>query len=175
MRINLAQIMSKPDNRKEFVFNTDLETICYMGEDYKIADCDEIKVTVVNAGNRSVNFTLSTNLSLKFSCSRCLTDVVKRFHINFDDNIKVDENGKGFTQDDEGTDYIDEFELDTDLLITQEMYLNMPSQVLCDDDCKGMCSVCGINLNQAECSCDRQVLDPRMAKIRDIFNNFKEV
>jgi rpmF_bact: ribosomal protein L32 len=33
--------------------------------------------------------------------------------------------------------------------------------------------VCGTNLNEKECGCDRTVADPRMAAIQDIFKNFK--
>ena len=40
---------------------------------------------------------------------------------------------------------------------------------------KGLCPVCGTNLNEKECGCDRTVADPRMAAIQDIFKNFKEV
>ncbi len=42
------------------------------------------------------------------------------------------------------------------------------------DDCKGICPVCGQNLNEKECGCDTFVPDPRMAVIQDIFKN-KEV
>ena len=45
----------------------------------------------------------------------------------------------------------------------------------CKEDCKGLCPVCGTNLNEKECGCDRTVADPRMAAIQDIFKNFKEV
>ncbi|HAJ39913.1 MAG TPA: DNA-binding protein, partial [Lachnospiraceae bacterium] len=43
------------------------------------------------------------------------------------------------------------------------------------EDCKGICSICGKNLNHGTCDCDHTDLDPRMAQIRDIFNKFKEV
>ena len=43
------------------------------------------------------------------------------------------------------------------------------------DDCKGICSRCGANLNIQTCDCDTTGLDPRMAAIKDIFSKFKEV
>ena len=42
-------------------------------------------------------------------------------------------------------------------------------------DCKGLCSICGHNLNVSECGCDRESLDPRMSVFKDILKNFKEV
>ena len=175
MRIDIAEVMSKPDEKRELTFPLELETIQFMGEGYSIDTSDDVQVVITNVGNRSVGIKLSAKLVLNFACSRCLTEVKKEFEVDFDDIIKVDGEGKGYLQEDDCTSYIDEFKLDTDLLISDEMYMLMPAQVLCNEDCKGICSVCGANLNLTECTCDRQVLDPRMAKIRDIFNNFKEV
>ena len=64
---------------------------------------------------------------------------------------------------------------DTNELAKSEILLHWPMKILCKDDCKGLCSKCGADLNYEECGCDRTVLDPRMAAIQDIFNKFKEV
>ena len=71
--------------------------------------------------------------------------------------------------------YIAGYQLDVDALIADEMVLQWPLKVLCKEDCKGICTVCGKNLNEQECECDRTVLDPRMAAFLDIFEQFKEV
>ena len=78
-------------------------------------------------------------------------------------------------QDIEDTDYIIGTSLDTNELAKSEILLHWPMKILCKDDCKGLCSKCGADLNYEECGCDRTVLDPRMAAIQDIFNKFKEV
>ena len=75
----------------------------------------------------------------------------------------------------EETDYLIGFELDVDKLVYAEILVNWPMRVLCKDDCKGICKVCGVNLNKGTCSCDSFVPDPRMAAFQDIFNKFKEV
>ncbi len=46
------------------------------------------------------------------------------------------------------------FELDVDKLVYAEILVNWPMRVLCKDDCKGICKVCGMNLNKGTCSCD---------------------
>ena len=73
----------------------------------------------------------------------------------------------------EETDYLIGFELDVDKLVYAEILVNWPMRVLCKDDCKGICKVCGMNLNKGTCSCDSFVPDPRMAAFQDIFNKFK--
>ena len=71
--------------------------------------------------------------------------------------------------------YIDGYNLDVDKLVYDEILINLPMKILCKEDCNGICNRCGANLNIETCDCDREVLDPRMSVIRDIFNNFKEV
>ena len=71
--------------------------------------------------------------------------------------------------------YLQGYNLDVDQLVRDELLLNLPMKVLCDEDCKGICNRCGANLNYETCDCDRSVPDPRMSVIQDIFKQFKEV
>mgnify|MGYP004732608711 CR=1 FL=1 len=61
--------------------------------------------------------------------------------------------------------------VDTDQLVHDEALLVWPERVLCKEDCKGLCPVCGKNQNLGFCGCDTTQRDPRMAKILDIFSN----
>ena len=66
-------------------------------------------------------------------------------------------------------------QLNPEVLVRNELLINWPIRVLCKDDCKGICSRCGANLNVTACNCDTEQADPRMAAIRDIFSKYKEV
>ncbi|MCD8187633.1 MAG: DUF177 domain-containing protein [Ruminococcus sp.] len=35
------------------------------------------------------------------------------------------------------------------------MLLQLPTKYLCKEDCKGLCMVCGCDLNESECDCLR--------------------
>ena len=72
--------------------------------------------------------------------------------------------------------FLEGYHLDVDKLLFGEALLNWPSRVLCREDCKGLCPVCGHNLNEGDCGCDRSQLDPRMANVLDVFRSVdKEV
>ena len=71
--------------------------------------------------------------------------------------------------------FIIENKMYPDLLITDEILMRWPIRVLCREDCKGICSQCGANLNYTQCGCEKEATDPRMAAIKDIFSKFKEV
>ncbi len=110
-----------------------------------------------------VDMTLDVELELIVSCSRCAAD-----H-EFKESYKM-EYPLVTALDNEDT---DEFILLTDgtldLLETAKEFIliNLPSVYLCSDDCKGVCSGCGVNLNEGECKCEGKEVDPRLAKLLD--------
>ena len=78
-------------------------------------------------------------------------------------------------QDLDENDYLTGMDLDVDRLVYLEVLMSWPLKVLCREDCKGICSRCGKNLNKGSCGCAEEPKDPRMAAISDIFSKFKEV
>ena len=80
-----------------------------------------------------------------------------------------------FSDEFDESNYIDGYALDVDKLVYNEVIIGWPTKILCCEDCKGVCNVCGQNLNQGTCDCEDTSLDPRMSVIRDVFKNFKEV
>ena len=53
--------------------------------------------------------------------------------------------------------------------IQESIYTLIPTKVLCREDCKGLCPNCGTNLNESQCSCGNENIDPRLEALR----NFK--
>jgi uncharacterized protein len=58
--------------------------------------------------------------------------------------------------------------IDLDPLLREQVLLALPGYPVCQDACKGLCSVCGGNLNERECGCDRKVPDPRWAGLAKV-------
>ena len=85
--------------------------------------------------NLFIQVTVTTNFELE--CARCL----KKFEIPVEGKFDLDYNIKGRTSLDIAPD------------IRQEMILQYPLKALCRKLCKGLCPVCGKNLNDGECKC----------------------
>ena len=47
--------------------------------------------------------------------------------------------------------------------------LDMETKFLCREDCKGLCPICGKNLNLGPCSCRKQ-MDPRFAVLEQLLD-----
>ena len=65
---------------------------------------------------------------------------------------------------------VNELRFDLDSLITEDIFLDFPSKFLCDEDCKGICSKCGADLNAGPCSCEKEV-DPRLAALKQLLDS----
>ena len=110
-------------------------------------------------------------------CDRCLEPVATVFDLNISRITKgnVTDESEVESEDLDEANYIDGYTLDVDQLVGSEILIGWPTKILCSEDCKGICNVCGQNLNQGTCNCEDTSLDPRMSVIRDVFKNFKEV
>jgi len=106
--------------------------------------------------------------SAKLECSRCLAG----YHCTITSELSfvVDLAG-GSDQarsEEEGYFVVDpsavSFEIDD--LVREAIILSLPLKPLCSDDCKGLCPVCGIDLNRSQCNCVKEETDPRWDQLR---------
>ena len=59
-------------------------------------------------------------------------------------------------------------------LVREQFQLVLPMKPLCRDDCKGLCSECGTNLNRDTCTCSHKWEDQRLAALRGLLDRSKE-
>jgi len=76
-------------------------------------------------------------------CYRCLKDIENDWTASFMLSFDIDKQR--------------EF-IDISEDIRQEMILNLPARILCQDNCKGLCVDCGINLNKQKCKHEHSVV-----------------
>ena len=69
-------------------------------------------------------------------------------------------------EDDLTTAFYENDEIDLGQLMQEQFYLSLPMKPLCAGDCKGLCPMCGTNLNRGTCACDPQWEDPRLAALK---------
>ncbi len=86
-------------------------------------------------------------------CSRCLDGViVDEFEIVYH-TYKFTENKQLlFDSNDDSITYFNSTYIDIFELVRDELLLNIPDYILCDESCKGLCPECGTNLNESTCN-----------------------
>ncbi len=162
--LDLTEVIREKGKAAEYSFTPELETLSYRFGSFPVVDKETARIRIENLGDQKLSISLRAVLKTEIPCARCLEPVCCRLTVEPELTIASDDR-----------DYMKGSCLDTDLLIHDEALLVWPENVLCRSDCKGLCKKCGANLNLGPCGCDQTELDPRMAKVLDIFNNNKEV
>lgn len=183
MRINISEILANPSVIRQYKVCPEFEKLELTHTSYPVSYKEPFVLTVSNKAGRLL-LEGETRVNLLMPCDRCLDEVEIPFPIHIDTRVKPyqasdgtsdapdhDSSDSDLTDPDEYS-FLDGCILDVDKLVSDEIVVALPTKVLCKEDCKGLCSVCGTNLNHSSCSCDRSVGDPRMAAIRDIFKEF---
>lgn len=175
MLIELTKVLEQDDKVIRQEAHLEQDTIRVAGKDYRLSELEPALFEITNLGKKQVQVKGSAKIKTVVPCDRCLEDVEQIFDLSFEREIDMKLNEEERRQSEEEYNFMDGTCLDTDVLVHNELLVNWPIRVLCREDCKGLCSICGANLNHGECGCDREVLDPRMAAFQDIFSKFKEV
>jgi uncharacterized protein len=58
--------------------------------------------------------------------------------------------------------------LDLSTIFREYLLLDIPIQPVCSPTCKGLCPICGGNLNETECNHPEVDIDPRMAVLQEL-------
>lgn len=133
---------------------------------YPIADKEPVDLYVSRSGQSSVHIEGDVSLTLAVPCDRCLDETRQVISFRLDREIDF-----GAEDGEEDMSFVEGHTIDVDGLVFPEIVLRLPMKALCSADCKGICKVCGTNLNRESCACDPFVPDPRMSAINDIFHN----
>lgn len=120
--------------------------------------CDVICSVFGSADNRTGKICIKLHIDavVKTLCSRCLKPVEQE--IKTDTCEYVGEEGVTLN----GT------VLDIDNIVKNNIVPLLPMHFLCSDDCKGICSMCGADLNVSQCDCNHEVIDERFDVLRKL-------
>lgn len=122
--------------------------------------CDvSLNVYLVN-GKEFIDF--KYEIDIVYSCARCLTDVSRHMSESF--SREIFNEGDKFSED-VGVLIVNDRIIDTESILLESLFINLEPNVICNENCKGLCPKCGINLNEEECDCNLNEIDPRLEKL----------
>ena len=100
-------------------------------------------------------------------CDRCLKETVKSYTVNIGRVIVVS------LENEENDDIavVPDMQLDLEDFCYPDIVMSLPTKLLCKDSCKGLCSVCGKNLNEGDCGCQTKEIDPRLTALAELLND----
>ena len=115
------------------------------------------------------------NAVVGVECDRCL----KPMELPIDAKFKVEYvtpatyNASDIAElgeDDLALSVFDGESINIDEIVREQLLLAIPSQLICDENCKGLCPICGTDLNVESCTCQETEIDPRWQGLRELVN-----
>ena len=163
MRLDLRDIINTPDAQKSFQLQLDLSDLDFFGRK-PITQPVLAEGRVTNhAGALVLEGTIRSVLDL--ACDRCGKEFSREKVVELDSLVAHE------LEDDDNDEIIllEGTALDLDEVVTTAYILAMDTRNLCSDDCKGLCSGCGVDLNVEACRCKPEV-DPRLAALAQLLD-----
>ncbi len=160
MQVNLLNVFTASEKDYNIDYVLEQDYIVVDSRKKVLKDLVNFKGILTSLGKDDYKLVGDVNLSYDTVCDRCTKDLNERLDISIDKEINLSD-----TEDE----FLVGSVLDLDKLIFEEIYLNLPVKTLCKKDCKGICLQCGANLNESTCDCDDLSIDPRLAKLKDLF------
>jgi len=185
MRVNIDEIKDQGVERAWDLTRDELdEAVRGDRAGYRATGPAHVTARLEKTGRR-VRLLGRTRADLTVPCGRCLVPVTLQAPVDFELNLLPAEEGEAgspgdrrergdgqsegsFTADDVDEETYRGKVIDLDPLVREQVALALPAYPVCREDCKGLCPVCGQNLNEKDCGCERHVPDPRWAGLEKL-------
>ncbi len=183
LRIDVSQLMNHRLEEAKFDYtfdprHTDVECVD-LPEDVIIPDGGISVVGRVRNSLGCMMFESHVTVRYGTSCARCLDDIEAVVEFDLDRMVLTERVGGDSHVSDDGewdgeTDdvlYVNEARIIPDADIMEEISLELPSFVLCSEDCRGLCPKCGKNLNGGDCGCkEEKYINPKLAVLQKLLD-----
>ena len=151
----------------EAIFNNDGSSLpidyCYDLEDESVATAVHV---VGEIFNKTGIVTLKAKAMFDYAtqCALCCKPLVRHATIPIKHVLLTEMHDEDF---DDLYVQVENMRLLVDDLVTEDIWLSIPTRFVCKADCKGLCPQCGADLNEGACGC-KKAIDPRLAALEQL-------
>lgn len=164
MKISVAEISRIDGASIEINFEEPMSHIMDQQDGYTFE-----KPVAFNGSITNVSGILKLNGLLKFdytaNCSRCLKPVTGEAEIRITEDFI-----EGEAKEDIDVYTFQGNYIELDRALYDNIILSLPVKLLCSEDCKGICHICGIDLNEGQCNCEHKDINPKLEVLKNFFN-----
>jgi uncharacterized protein len=160
---DLGQLKLSSGEGRRLELDVPLEALDFGGQGYAPKGSEAPVTLDVARTVHGWSLRLRAEVCLEGPCMRCLEPASESVEV---DAREIDQPGGG---EDLRSPYLNEDELDLAGWLRDATSLALPAQIVCREDCRGLCGVCGENLNEAgpDHAHEREP-DPRWAALREL-------
>lgn len=163
MKMDLKQLFDMVGEKRQIETSLDFSEETLYGQKPFQAPVQVTGQIENRAGVVRLVFHVKSALSLV--CDRCLEPFERQADFSFEHVLvrEMNTDGDEYVRCEDGI-------LDLAELVRTDFLLELPTKVLCREDCKGLCPQCGRNLNFGSCECKKKDIDPRWEVLSEMFS-----
>jgi uncharacterized protein len=143
------------------------------GGDSRLVGRLELNLQATRAGDE-VRLVGNLRAIVEIDCDRCLKPstmpVDQSFDLLYLPPAKTSEE-KELGDDDLSIAFYQDEAINIDDLVREQVELALPMARLCGEACRGLCPECGANLNEGDCICSSEQVDPRWGALKELKSN----
>ena len=162
------QVFGKHDRESTIVLEESVQALDIKPGDFTFGDRFQVVCKVKQDGNFArIQGEVTVPASLE--CARCLEqysqDIIGTFSL-VARRLRKGESIPAESEDEKVEDDLIFVEFDVDSIditdfIHDALLLAVPLKPICRESCRGLCPICGSNLNDGDCGCSNKKVDPR--------------
>lgn len=169
MFISLQQLERKP---VQFSLNIDPGQLELDGKSIQTSTLQaDGRALLLNHSLGEIRIEGTLKVTVSSPCDRCLeptdTPIEKAFDLVY---LPADETSRGEEEVEEGATDVGYYEgagLELNDILREVVLLALPMQVVCREECRGICSMCGQNRNLNDCGCHYNATDDRWSGLKN--------
>lgn len=157
MELNLLPILNCEGRKLPIDVSLELES--RKTDDFRFLGPVKVQGQVVNVGG-CMELDAQGAAEVELMCARCAEPFSQTISFPIEERLKKED---PFSEEEENPDVtvLEGSVIDLGELVYGSLFMSFPTKPLCREDCKGLCPVCGKNLNEGSCGCDDRPTDPR--------------
>lgn len=143
-----------------------------------LAELVHLDALITKEKDNMVSIKGHLDTSIYLTCSRCLRNFRNRLDQDLDlfyqpSNLTRKGEEMEIHYEDMNVAYYNGLTLDIDAIVLEQLELSVPMKPLCSEHCKGLCEICGADLNLEVCKCSRAPIDERLTPLLDVKKKMK--
>lgn len=170
MIVSVNEALRRVGEPFPFAWEGKLEQQTYSGDPVRFVGTGKLIGTYVYDG-KTFRVDAEAEASYETTCARCNKPMVQKLSFSLTEHFV---RSVYKTPDDELYPYEGE-KLDLQEAFFDNLFLEMPMTTVCSETCKGLCPICGADLNRGQCDCQKSKIDARFSALESLLNDHKEV
>ncbi|HHU32251.1 MAG TPA: DUF177 domain-containing protein [Clostridia bacterium] len=170
MLVDISSLRIHPGQTRDYELTAKLDDIIYGGERLSFDSPIHLQLNLTNI-DHVIHVKGKIQADLQLKCARCIS--LFSYHLETEVHGEFHKEKNTETLNPEREDYVYFYSgntIDLTDMVVENILLDFPMKVVCCEDCKGLCPICGTNLNEYQCNCHENDIDPRLAVLQKLVN-----